>query len=117
MKRYCLAVDLVDDPALIAEYEAWHSPEKVWPEITQSIREAGIVDMEIYRLGDRLYMIMETEDHFSFEDKAAMDAANPKVQEWEQLMWKYQKPLVQAKPGEKWVRMDKIFSLPQTSHP
>lgn len=111
MKRYCLAVDLVDDPALIAEYEQWHAPGTTWPEITDSIRDAGITGMEIYRLGNRLFMIMETSDSFSFEAKGAADAANQKMQEWEQLMWKYQQPLPNASPGEKWVLMDRIFHL------
>jgi L-rhamnose mutarotase len=109
MKKYCLAVDLVDDPVMIAEYEAYH--KKARPEIEKSILEAGITQMEIYRIGERLFMIMETEDDFSFENKAQMDASNPQVQEWEQLMWKYQKALPSAKPGEKWVLMDKIFAL------
>ncbi|MCE7064189.1 L-rhamnose mutarotase [Dyadobacter sp. CY326] len=109
MKRYCLAVDLVDDPAMIAEYEAYHKKARL--EIEKSILDAGITQMEIYRIGDRMFMIMETEDDFSFENKAQMDAANPQVQEWEQLMWKYQKAMPSAKPGEKWVLMDKIFAL------
>jgi L-rhamnose mutarotase len=109
MKRYCLALDLVNDPALIAEYEAYH--REVWPEIKKSITDSGITNMEIYRIMDRLFMIMEVNDSFSFEAKGAADAANPKVQEWEQLMWKYQKALPVAKPGEKWLMMDRIFSL------
>ena len=109
MKRYCLALDLVNDPALIAEYEAYH--REVWPEIKKSITDSGITNMEIYRTMDRLFMIMEVNDSFSFEAKGAADAANPKVQEWEQLMWKYQKALPVAKPGEKWLMMDRIFSL------
>jgi L-rhamnose mutarotase len=108
--RYCLALDLVDDPALIAEYEAYH--QRIWPEIDASIRGAGVIDMTIYRAGNRLFMIMETDDEtFSFEKKAAADTANPKVQEWEALMWKYQQALPIAKPGEKWLLMDKIFQL------
>lgn len=108
-RRYCLALDLKDDPALIAEYRRYH--ENVWPEIKKSIRGSGIEDMEIYLLGARLFMIMEVNDAFSFEAKAAADAANPKVQEWEQLMWKFQSPLPQGKPGEKWVLMERIFEL------
>lgn len=107
--RYCLALDLQKDARLIAEYEQWH--REVWPEIRSSILEAGITDMEIYRLEDRLFMIMETEPGFSFEKKAAMDEANPVVQRWEELMWKYQLAVPGGKPGEKWRRMDKIFSL------
>ncbi|HEY6083157.1 MAG TPA: L-rhamnose mutarotase [Chitinophagaceae bacterium] len=109
MRRYCLTVDLKNDPRLIAEYVAYH--KAVWPEIIHSIREAGIANMEIYRTGSRMFMIMEVKDDFSFEKKAAMDAGNPKVQEWEELMWKYQQALPAAKPGEKWVLMEKIFGL------
>lgn len=111
MRRYCFALDLVDDPALIHEYEFWHKKENGWPEIQKSIIDAGITLMDIYRTGNRLFMIMEVEDDFSFETKAKMDAENPKVQEWEFLMWKFQKPLEWAKPGEKWVQMQKIFEL------
>ncbi|TSD63421.1 L-rhamnose mutarotase [Inquilinus sp. KBS0705] len=109
MKRYCLTLDLKDDEALIAEYEAYH--EAVWPEILESITSAGISSMQIYRYNVRLFMIMETTADFSFEKKGAMDAANPKVQEWETLMWKYQQPVKGALAGEKWVLMDKIFQL------
>jgi L-rhamnose mutarotase len=109
MNKYCLALDLVNDPALIAEYELYH--KKIWPEIHDSITQSGIQQMEIYRAGNRLFMIMEVNDSFSFAAKSAADSANPKVQEWEQLMWKYQQALPVAKPGEKWILMDKIFSL------
>ena len=111
MKRYCLALDLIDDPDLINEYEYWHKAENAWPEIRESITGSGITDMQIYRTGNRLLMIMETVDDFSFERKSDMDAANVKVQEWEKLMWKYQQPLPWAKSGEKWLLMDKIFQL------
>ncbi|HEX6432125.1 MAG TPA: L-rhamnose mutarotase [Niastella sp.] len=111
MKRYTLALDLKDDPALIREYEQWHREENGWPEIKKSIEEAGIANMEIYRTGNRLFMIMETDEDFSFERKSAMDADNLKVQEWEQLMWKFQQPLPWAREGEKWIIMDKIFQL------
>lgn len=109
MKRYCLALDLVDDVDLIAEYEHYH--QAIWPEIKDSITSAGITGMEIYRFGNRLFMIMDTDASFSFDRKGAMDAANAKVQEWEQLMWKYQQAIPGSKPGEKWVLMDKIFTL------
>jgi L-rhamnose mutarotase len=109
MKRYCLALDLVDDQALITEYEAYH--KAVWPEILAGIKHAGITDMEIYRVHNRLFMIMEVTDSFNFEEKAAADAASEKVQEWEKLMWKYQQALPVAKPGEKWLMMNRIFSL------
>ena len=108
MNRYCLALDLKDDEMLIKEYELYH--QQVWPEILESISSAGITNMEIYRTGNRLFMIMETDETFNFGKKAAMDAANKKVQEWERLMWKYQQAVPSAKPGEKWVLMEKIFT-------
>lgn len=107
--RYCLALDLQPDAALIAEYEAWH--RDVWPGIKRSIRDGGIESMEIYRLENRLFMIMETRKDFSFDQKAAMDAANPEVQRWEELMWKYQVAIPGGKPGEKWRLMERIFLL------
>ncbi|MDP4151552.1 MAG: L-rhamnose mutarotase [Bacteroidota bacterium] len=107
--RYCLALDLKNDPGLIAEYERWHA--EVWPEIRISILDSGITGMEIYRLEDRLFMIMETGDSFSFDKKAALDSANPAVQRWEELMWKYQSAIPGGKPGEKWRLMKKIFTL------
>jgi L-rhamnose mutarotase len=109
MKRFCLALDLKDDPALIKEYEKYH--ENGWPEIKQSIINAHVINMEIYRTANRLFMIMETTDDFSFEKKAQMDTGNEKVQEWEKLMLKFQQPLAWAKEGEQWGVMNKIFSL------
>lgn len=109
MKKFCLALDLIDDPQSIAEYERYH--QNVWPQIKQSILDSGITSMEIYRIQNRLMMIIEVNDHFSFEAKDEMDKNNPKVQEWEELMSKFQQPLPNSKPGEKWQLMDKIFSL------
>jgi L-rhamnose mutarotase len=108
-RRYCLTLDLKDDPALIAEYKRYH--QKIWPEITQSIKESGIEDMQIYLLGTRMFMVMDVNESFSFEAKARADLENPKVQEWERLMWRFQQPLPQAQPGEKWLQMEKIFQL------
>lgn len=109
MKRYCLALDLKPDPQLIAAYEAHH--RAVWPEVLDSIRAAGIERLEIYRLGNRLFMVLEAGEDFSFEEKARMDAENPRVREWEALMWRYQQALPLARPGEKWVLMERIFRL------
>src|SRR5690606_11847256 len=109
MKKYVLALDLVDDVELIAEYDNYH--KEIWPEIKKSILDSGITNMEIYRFGNRLCMLMETEDGFSFENKGKMDAGNAKVQELENLMWKYQQAIPGAKAGEKWGIMDKIFQL------
>jgi L-rhamnose mutarotase len=108
-RRHCLALDLRDDPELIDAYERHH--ERVWPEITASIRAAGIVDMEIYRTGNRLFMVMEVADGFTFEAKAAADRSDPRVQAWETLMSTFQQALPWAAPGEKWVRMARIFKL------
>ncbi|MDN3670957.1 L-rhamnose mutarotase [Echinicola jeungdonensis] len=106
-KKYALTLDLKDDPQLIKEYEAYH--QKVWPEILESIKNAGIQNMEIFRWKTRLFMLIEADEGFSFEKKAQMDADNPKVQEWENLMWKYQKGLPGVPEGEKWQIMDRIF--------
>lgn len=109
MKRFCLALDLKDDSTLIAEYEKYH--QNSWPENLKAIKAAGIEVMDIYRTGNRLFMIMETKDDFSFEEKSKSDATNQKVQEWEKLMWTYQQALPHSKPGEKWMVMNKIFEL------
>jgi L-rhamnose mutarotase len=108
-RRYCLTLDLMDDPKLIAEYKRCH--QKIWPEITQSIKDAGIEDMEIYLLGTRMFMVLQVKEDFSFDAKASVERLNPKVQEWEKLMWTFQKPLPEAKPGEKWLLMERIFKL------
>lgn len=109
MKRYCFALDLVNDSELISEYKKYH--EQIWPEITKSIQLAGIENLDIFLTGNRLFMIMEVNDSFSFEKKSIMDKENSKVQEWETLMWKYQQALPWAKGDEKWILMDKIYQL------
>ena len=111
MKRYCLALDLKDDASLINEYEQWH--RDIPAGITKSIKEAGIIDMQIYRTGNRMFMVIESADDFTFERKQEMDSGNPDVQKWEELMWKFQQPLPNAEPGEKWKLMQKIFQLKQ----
>ena len=82
-KRICLALDLRNNPAAIEEYKKYHEPGNVWPEIIKSIYDSGVKDMEIYCLENRMFMIMETTEDFSMENKAKMDAANEKVQEVE----------------------------------
>ncbi|WP_400263345.1 L-rhamnose mutarotase [Sphingobacterium sp. SG20118] len=109
MIQYTFALDLVNDPKLIAEYEQHH--RTVMPEIKESIRAAGVTKMEIFRFENRLFMIMEVDSTFSFEKKAKMDAENETVQKWEKLMWKYQSAIPGAKGDEKWVLMNKIFDL------
>ena len=109
MKRFCLVLDLKDDADAIAAYEAYH--RNVWPEIIESIKQSGIEQMTIYRVSNRLVMLLETTDDFSFERKATLDSKNPKVQEWEELMNNYQQTLPGTKAGEKWQLTNEIFSL------
>lgn len=109
MARFCFALDLKDDPQLISEYEKYH--EDVWPDILQSLRDSGIVNMEIYRVLNRLFMIIEGNDSFSFERKMIMDKANPRVEEWEKLMWGYQQGLPGLEPGAKWMSAKLVFKL------
>jgi L-rhamnose mutarotase len=109
MKRYCLALDLKNDPHLITEYKEYH--QQVWPEIIRSIKDSGIIDLEIYLVENRLFMILESDDSFTFEKKMLLDSKNTTVKEWEALMWKYQQALPLSKPDEKWRLMDLIFSM------
>jgi L-rhamnose mutarotase len=111
MKQFALALDLKNDPHLIAEYEAHH--QAVWPEIIESIKASGILDCHIYRIENRLTMVLITTDEFDFNQKSIDDNNNPKVQEWETLMWKYQQALPTANPGEKWKLLKLIFQLPK----
>jgi L-rhamnose mutarotase len=110
-KKYCLTCDLIDDPNLIEKYKWYHKTENHRPNIISSIKEKGVTNMEIYLFGNRMFMIMEVADFFTFERAAQMDRQNPDVQEWENLMWGFQKEVPGAQPGEKWVLMDKIFEL------
>ena len=110
-KRLCFACDLVDNPELIKLYKQYHSEGNTWTEITKSIKDAGIIDMEIYILANRLFMIMEVDETYSPERKQKMDTDNPKVQEWEELMWKFQQAPPGAKEGEKWLPMEQIYKL------
>jgi L-rhamnose mutarotase len=108
-QRYCLALDLRDHPDSIAEYCRHH--QAVWPEVTRSIKSAGIEDLEIYLVGNRLFMILETDESFSFEARDRADRENPAVQEWERLMGRFQQSLPWARPGSKWTLMERIFKL------
>ncbi|WP_116138342.1 L-rhamnose mutarotase [Trinickia diaoshuihuensis] len=108
--RYGLALDLKDDPQLIARYEEFH--RDVWPDVIRHIRQHGVTGMEIYRLGTRLFMIMETDDAIYDADRMAQAALNdPAVQRWETLMWEFQTPTPWTPAGQKWVRMERIFEL------
>jgi L-rhamnose mutarotase len=112
VKRFCLACDLKNDPELIAEYRKWHQPGGVWPEIINSIKEAGVLDMEIYLFGTRMVLIMETTEDFTLEHKATLDRNNPRVVEWENLMWRFQEAVPGVPEDQKWSPMERIFKLP-----
>ncbi|MGR3809092.1 L-rhamnose mutarotase [Jiulongibacter sp. NS-SX5] len=111
MRRYCLTCDLKDQPELIKKYKWYHEEGNLWPRIKETIKEAGVLDMQIYLFGNRMFMIMDVSDSFSFEKQAEINQ-DLKVQGWEELMWGFQQPVPGAKPGEKWVLMEKIFQLP-----
>lgn len=113
MARYCLLLDLIDDPESIARYRAWHEPGQTPEAVIRSIRSADITAMEIYQLGDRLVMIMETGLTFSPEAKAAADASDPDIRAWEALMEQFQKATPWAAPGQKWTPAERIFELAQ----
>lgn len=100
------ALDLIDDPELIATYEDHHRPGNVWPEILSDIRRSGVRNMQIWRTGNRLVMLADVEDDFprARPEESRVDA-------WEELMWKFQQALPHANAGEKWVPMKKIFDL------
>lgn len=108
-RRFCLALDLKDDSETISAYI--HHHKQVSSEIIKSITDADVTVMDIYLTGNRLFMIMEIGDSFDFDKKSQMDLENPEVQAWENLMSSLQQPLPWAKPGEKWVVMEKIFGL------
>jgi L-rhamnose mutarotase len=109
MPRHCLTLDLQDDPHKIAEYKRHH--EKIWPEIRDSLFDAGVLAMEIYLAGTRMFMIMDVSNDFSFDRKAAMDSANPKVLEWEELMGNFQAVPDGADSVRRWAPMEKVFDL------
>jgi L-rhamnose mutarotase len=109
--RYCLTLELQDDDELIRQYEQYHQPGNVWPEILESIRGAGIENMQIFRLGTQLVMVLDVTPNFSFEAKAKSDSSNPKVQDWERLMERFQRVGVTQENAGKWQVMKQIFEF------
>lgn len=108
--RHCLMLDLKDDAALIAEYEAQH--RAIWTEVAAHLRSHGVLNMDIYRLGTRLCMLMETDDAvFDAARMAQAAAADSRLQAWEQLMWRYQAPTPWTPVGAKWIAAECIFEL------
>lgn len=105
-RRLCFALDLIDDAALIADYEARHAPGAVWPAVIAHLRAAGFEGMEIWRTGDRMVMIAEVADDYPRAVPSPQENAD-----WEALMWRFQRPLPHAGEGEKWLPMTRIFTL------
>lgn len=111
VKRYCQTMDLRDNPELIAEYRRRHSRENAWAEILDGIRQVGILEMEIYILGTRLFMIVETPLDFDWDTAMARLATLPRQQEWEDYMAMFQKCAEGATSDEEWQMMDRMFYL------
>lgn len=111
-KRYCLTLDLKNDPELIRQYKHWHEDKYIWPEITRGIREVGLEDMQIYLRGTRMFMIVEAGDRIDFDAAMKKLSTLPRQKEWEAFVAKFQQPLPDAKPGEKWLPMERVFKLP-----
>ncbi len=109
--RYCKALKLENDPRLIEEYKKVHAPGNTWPEISQGMKEVGIVDMEIYILGNQLFMIMDTVTDFN-HDKAMKELAQkPRQAEWEGYVSQFQKTSAEATADEKWQLMERIYKM------
>ncbi len=111
VKRYCQTLDLKEDPALVERYRHYHSAEGIWPEIPAGIREVGILQMEIYLLGTRLFMIVETPLDFDWERAMARLNTLPRQQEWEDFVSVFQAAAPGAASAEKWRLMERIFHL------
>ena len=110
MTRHVLAVDLKDDPRIVESYLDHH--RRVWPEVLCSLRATGLRGMEIFVLGRRLVMIVETDGHGDYRTIFARHAAShPRVAEWEALMKSMQQPIAEASPGEWWAQMRPVFRL------
>jgi len=110
-KRYCKSLELKEDPELIETYKKVHAKGAAWPEITNGIREVGIIDMEIYISGTRLFMIMDTIPEFDHEKAMTDLAKKPRQKEWEAYVSKFQRSTVEAKAVEKWQLIERIFKL------
>jgi L-rhamnose mutarotase len=109
--RFCKTLELRNDPELIASYKKAHAKGQAWPEITQGIREVGILDMEIYLAGTRLFMIMDTIPDFDHDQAMAELAKKPRQSEWEAYMARFQNSSANATADEKWQLIERIFKL------
>lgn len=113
-KRYCQTLDLKDNPDLIAAYRKLHSQDGIWPEILEGIKKAGVLEMEIYLLGTRLFMIVELPAEADWDEVMRRMGNYPRQAEWEALTAKYQKADSNASSTEKWKLMERIFHLYDT---
>ncbi len=111
IKRYCKTLSLYPDPELIRQYKAAHASDAVWPEISQGMKEVGILDMEIYILENQLFMIMDVWPEFDHDKAMAELAKKPRQAEWEAYVSKFQKTSSDASAGEKWKLMERIYKL------
>lgn len=111
VKRYCRTLELRNDSELISEYCRRHAEENVWPEVMAGIREVGILEMEIYRLGTRLFMIVETPLDFDWDRAMERLATLPRQQEWEDYMAIFQLVQPGSSSAEKWQPMERIFHI------
>lgn len=110
-KRYCKALKLEDDVELIEEYKKVHAPGAAWPEITQGMRDVGIIDMEIYIIGTQLFMVMDTVADFDHDAAMNVLASKPRQSEWEAYVSRFQHTSADASAGEKWQVMERIYKL------
>lgn len=110
-KRYCLTLELKNDTHLIKEYEEWHQPENIWTEIPEGIRQVGIMDMEIYRSGTTLFMILTVPVDFDFEQQMGELAGLPRQAEWEDFMANYQQAKTGTSSAERWLKLKRVFKL------
>ncbi|MDY6205530.1 MAG: L-rhamnose mutarotase [Prevotella sp.] len=111
VKRYCQTMDLKDNPELIKEYRQHHSESKMWPEIINGIRQVGILEMEIYILGSRLFMIVETPADFDWDAAMTQLATLPRQSEWEKFVSLFQQCHEQDTSNDKWQMMERMFYL------
>ena len=110
-KRYCKTLSLKDDAQLIEDYKKVHAPGAAWPEITQGMKDVGIIDMEIYIMGTRLFMIMDTVADFDHDKAMAELATKPRQSEWEAYVSRFQQSSAEATADEKWQLMERIYKL------
>jgi L-rhamnose mutarotase len=115
LKRYCKTIELRDDPRLIEQYRKAHAPGAAWPEITEGMREVGIIDMEIYIHKTRLFMIMDTVPDFDHDRDMAELAKKPRQDEWEALMSRFQNASPDASADQKWQLMERIYRMEDAS--